>query len=47
MIGFLLNGSLLVGVRKDSLLVQIGPEQTDEALQGAHVREFKLHGSGA
>ncbi len=25
-IGFLLNGNLLVGVRKDSLLVRLGPE---------------------
>ena len=29
-IGFLLNGNLLVGVRKDSLLVRLGPEQSDE-----------------
>ena len=32
-IGFLLNDNLLVGVRKDSLLVRLGPEQSDEALQ--------------
>ena len=32
-VGFLLNGNLLVGVRKDSLLVRLGPEQSDEALQ--------------
>jgi TfoX/Sxy family transcriptional regulator of competence genes len=31
-VGFLLNGNLLVGVRKDSLLVRVGPEQSDEAL---------------
>jgi hypothetical protein len=29
-LGFLLNGNLLVGVRKDSLLVRLGPEQSDE-----------------
>ena len=45
-IGFLLNGNLLVGVRKDSLLVRLGPEQGDEALQEAHVSEFKIGGRG-
>jgi TfoX/Sxy family transcriptional regulator of competence genes len=45
-IGFLLNGNLLVGVRKDSLLVRLGPEQSDEALKEAHVSEFKIRGRG-
>jgi TfoX/Sxy family transcriptional regulator of competence genes len=45
-VGFLLNGNLLVGVRKDSLLVRVGPEQSDEALQEAHVSEFKITGRG-
>src|ERR1700730_1208918 len=45
-IGFLLNGNLLVGVRKDSLLVRVGPEQSDEALDEAHVSEFKITGRG-
>jgi TfoX/Sxy family transcriptional regulator of competence genes len=45
-VGFLLNGNLLVGVRKDSLLVRIGPEQSDEALQEPHVSEFKITGRG-
>ena len=44
--GFLLNGNLLVAVRKDSLLVRLGPEQSDEALQEAHVSEFKITGRG-
>jgi TfoX/Sxy family transcriptional regulator of competence genes len=43
-IGFLLNGNLLVGVRKDSLLVRLGPEQSDEALKEAHVSEFQITG---
>jgi TfoX/Sxy family transcriptional regulator of competence genes len=43
-IGFLLNGNLLVGVRKDSLLVRLGPEQSDEALKQAHVSEFEITG---
>ena len=45
-IGFLLNGNLLVGVRKDSLLVRLGPEQSDEALKEAHVSEFQITGRG-
>ena len=45
-IGFLLNGNLLVGVRKDSLLVRLGPEQSDEALKKAHVSEFRITGRG-
>jgi TfoX/Sxy family transcriptional regulator of competence genes len=40
-IGFLLNGNLLVGVRKDSLLVRLGPEQREEALKAAHVSRLK------
>jgi TfoX/Sxy family transcriptional regulator of competence genes len=45
-IGFLLNGNLLVGVRKDSLLVRLSPEQSDEALKEAHVSEFKITARG-
>lgn len=45
-IGFLLNGNLLVGVRKDSLLVRLGPEQGEEALSEPHVTAFKITGRG-
>ena len=45
-IGFLLNGNLLVAVRKDSLLVRLGPEQGEEALSEPHVSEFKITGRG-
>ena len=45
-IGFLLNGNLLVGVRKDSLLARLGPEQGEEALKEAHVSEFTIAGRG-
>jgi TfoX/Sxy family transcriptional regulator of competence genes len=45
-IGFLLNGNLLVGVRKDSLLVRLDPEHSDEALEQAHASEFKITGRG-
>jgi TfoX/Sxy family transcriptional regulator of competence genes len=45
-IGFLLNGNLLVGVRKDSLLVRLGPEQGEDALREVHVSEFNITGRG-
>ena len=45
-IGFLLNGNLLVGVRKDSLFVRLGPDQSEEALTEAHVSEFTIAGRG-
>src|SRR5262249_17369057 len=45
-VGFLLSGNLLVGVRKDSLLVRLDPEQSDEALREAHISEFKISGRG-
>src|SRR6266852_3453309 len=31
-IGFLLNGNMLVGVWKDSLIVRLEPDEADEAL---------------
>ena len=43
-VGFLLNGNLLVGVWKDSLIVRLGPEEGDEALKKPHVKEFDITG---
>ena len=43
-IGFLLNGNMLVGVWKDSLIVRLGPEEGEEALKEPHVREFDITG---
>jgi TfoX/Sxy family transcriptional regulator of competence genes len=43
-IGFLLNGNMLVGVWKTSLIVRLGPENGDEALREPHVREFDITG---
>ena len=43
-VGFLLNGNLLVGVWKESLIVRLGPEEGDEALKEAHVSEFNITG---
>ena len=43
-VGFLLNGNMLVGVWKDSLIVRLGPDDGDEALKQTHVREFDITG---
>src|ERR1700730_362446 len=45
-IGFLLNGNLLVGVRKDSLLVRLDPDQNDEAIKEPHVSALTMTGRG-
>src|SRR5262245_46425806 len=42
--GFLLNGNLLVGGWKDSLIVRLGPEEGEEALKEPHVSEFDITG---
>ncbi len=41
---FLLNGNLLVGVWKDSLIVRIGKDAYESALQEQHVTEFDVTG---
>jgi TfoX/Sxy family transcriptional regulator of competence genes len=43
-IGFLLNGNMLVGVWKKSLIVRLGPEEGEEALKEQHVTEFNITG---
>lgn len=43
-VGFLLNGNMLVGVWKDSLIVRLGPDQYDDALKEPHVGEFDITG---
>ena len=43
-VGFLLNGNMLVGVWKDSLIVRLGPDEGDEALLEPHVRAFDITG---
>ncbi len=43
-IGFLLNGNMLVGVWKESLIVRLGPEESDEASKETHVSEFNITG---
>ena len=43
-VGFHLNGNMLVGVWKTSLIVRIGPDDYDDALLDPHVREFDITG---
>jgi TfoX/Sxy family transcriptional regulator of competence genes len=43
-VGFLLNGNMLVGVWKDSLIVRLRPDDTDDALMEPHVRAFDITG---
>ena len=43
-VGFLINGNMLVGVWKESLIARLGPEQGDEALLTPYVREFNITG---
>jgi hypothetical protein len=43
-VGFLLNGNMLVGVWKDSLIVRLGPDNYDDALLEPHVKELDITG---
>lgn len=43
-IGFMLNGNILVGVWKDSLIVRLGPDEYAESLKEAYVKEFEITG---
>ena len=43
-VGFLLNGNMLVGVWKDSLIARLGPDEGEAALREPHVRAFDITG---
>jgi len=43
-VGFLLNGNMLVGVWKNSLIARLGPEDGDAALLEDFVMEFDITG---
>ena len=43
-IGFLLNGNMLVGVWKESLIVRLDPDEYDDALLEPHVKKFDITG---
>jgi len=41
---FMLNGNILVGVWKDSLIVRLGEDQGEEAMSEPHVKPFDITG---
>lgn len=41
---FLLNGNMLVGVWKSFLIVRLGPDQVDQALQRPFVKKMDITG---
>lgn len=41
---FLLNGNMLVGVWKDSLIARVGLEASEKAVQQSHVRVMDITG---
>ncbi|MDB5313907.1 MAG: hypothetical protein JWO38_8109 [Gemmataceae bacterium] len=43
-LAFLLNGNMLVGVRKDSVIVRLGPDEGEVALTELHVGAFVING---
>jgi hypothetical protein len=43
-VGFLLNGNIVVGVWKDSLIARVGPDAYEESLLEPHVKEFDITG---
>ena len=43
-LGFLLNGNMLVGGWKDSLIVRVGPDAYENALREPHVKDFDITG---
>ena len=43
-IGFLLNGNMLVGVWKDSLIARVGPDAYEDSLLERHVKAFDITG---
>ena len=43
-VGFLLNGNMLVGVWKNSMIVRLGPDAYQDTLIEPHVKEFDITG---
>ena len=43
-IGFLLNGNMLVGVWKDSLIARLGPFEGEKAMSEEYVKPFDITG---
>ncbi len=43
-VGFLVNGNMACGVNKDALIVRVGPQAYDRALEQPHTRPFDMTG---
>jgi len=43
-VGFMLHGNMACGVNKDDLIVRVGPDSYEEALNRTHAEEFDLTG---
>jgi TfoX N-terminal domain len=43
-IAFMLGGNMAVGISGDELMVRVGPEGNDEALEHPHTRPFDMTG---
>lgn len=43
-VGYLLNGNMLIGVWRTSLIVRLGPDAYEDALLEPHVKEFEITG---
>lgn len=43
-VGFMINGNMACGVNKDEMIVRVGPEKYDQALQKPHTRVFDFTG---
>ena len=43
-VGFLMNGNLVVGVWRDSLIARLGPDEAEAALREPHVGPFDITG---
>lgn len=41
---FLLNGNMACGILKNALIVRVGPDKYNEALQLPHARQFDITG---
>ena len=43
-VGFIIHGNMACGVHKDALVVRVGPEKYQDALDKPHTREFDITG---
>jgi TfoX/Sxy family transcriptional regulator of competence genes len=43
-VGFMLRGNMACGVQEERLIVRVGPERYQEALQRSHARPFDMTG---